>query len=178
VIQCFIQGIPKCTTCGKEGEKDWSEMFANERQLWIYENDSFECKACSVKTQLDKIKYERERKYYEKAKEQLYPRQESQNTLRRIHSNEKWEGTASFYESWRLPSKLAHLMPFMGERKGTGFVGDTSSGHGGDGSGGDGNTPASHAQQLEALDEELEIVEEESLSEDDSIHDGIVLHRG
>ena len=156
-------------------------MSYSERQSWIWEDDSCECKACNVKEKMDKIKYERERRYYEKAKGQLYPKIETQNTLRRIHSNEKWEGTASFYESWRLPSKLGHLLePFLGERKGTGFVGDTASGQSGGasagGTSGDSPLTSSHAQQLEALDEELEIVEEESLSGDESVHSGRGLH--
>lgn len=182
----FKQGMPKCKTCGKEGEKDWSDMFASERELWIWEGDSCECKACSVKEKIDKIKYERERKYYEKAKEQLYPRTETQNHLRRIHSNEKWEGTASFYEAWKLPSSLGHLIqPFIGERKGTGFVGDSTgggqggaegNGDGGGGGGGGVSSASSHHAQFEALEEELEIVEEESLSEDDSVHGGRAPH--
>lgn len=158
-------------------------MYGTERQLWIWDGDSCECRACNAKEVMDKIKYERERKYYEKAKEQLYPRIETENTLRRIHSDERWEGTASFYESWRLPSKLGHLIqPFLGERKGTGFVGDNSgSGQGGaeDGHGagdGSGSSASNHHAQLEALDEELEIVEEEWLSEDGSAHGGQALH--
>jgi hypothetical protein len=155
----------------------------SERQFWFWVDEDCECKACRVKEELDKIKYERERKYYEKAKGQLYPRPDPQNSLRRIHSNEKWEGTASFLESWKLPSKLGQMLqPFIGERKGTGFVGDsTGDGQSGDGGGSAGGADLAaaashHAQQLEALDEELEIVEEESLSEDDSVHGGLALH--
>lgn len=140
-----------------------------------------------MKKKIDQIKYEKDREYYGKAKGQLYPREKPQKTLRKIHSNEKWEGTASFYQSWRLPSTLGHLVqPAIGERKGTGFVGDSKGGGqgGAEGSGGsgDGNgnggdpSPSNHHAQLDALDEELEIVEEESLSEDDSVHGGRVRH--
>ena len=166
-------------------------MTPADRQSWIWpEQDDCECKACRVKTEVDKLKYEKERRYYAKAKGQLYPRTQQKDTLRRIHSNEEWQGTASFYESWRMPSSLAHLFqPFMGERKGTGFVGDSKGtsddggggggGGGGEGGGGSGSGTASsserHAAQLEALDEELEAVEEESLPDDDgSVRGGAV----
>ena len=148
-------------------------MNSSERAQWIWEHEKFECRACRVKAEMDKVKYERERKYYERAKTQLYPREQPKQDLKRLNSEERWEGTPSFYKSWKMPSTLAHLMqPFVGERKGTGFVGDsneTTTGVEGDGAGGS----TTHAQ-LEMLDEEMEMVEEESIrdSDSDSLHSG------
>lgn len=160
-------------------------MSQAERSLWIWPfgDAPCQCRPCFVKGEMEKVKYERERKYYAKAKEQMYPRPEKSETLRRINSRETWEGTQSFYQLWRLPSTLAHMLgPLIGERKGTGFVGDTSgaTATGGDG-GGDGDAggpsqPSSshHAAQLEQLDEELEAVEEESLRGDSEEGEGSV----
>lgn len=151
-------------------------MSAAERALWLWDDDSCECKACNVKEKMEKIKYERERKFYNKAKTELYPRPEPQQNLRRIGSDEHWQNTSSFYQAWRLPSALAHLMSPLTERKGTGFVGDNT-----DAAGNTNDAQGSpQSTQLEQLDEGLEAVEEESLgdsgSEPGSVHSGRSFH--
>lgn len=146
-------------------------MSPAERALWLWDDELCECKPCHVKQKMDQIKYERERKFYSKAKTELYPRTQPQQNLRRIGSDEHWQNTNSFYQSWRLPSTLAHLISPLTERKGTGFVGDNTD------TDGQGNTQGSpQSTQLEQLDEGLEVVEEESLgdseSEQGSVHSG------
>lgn len=155
-------------------KKDW---------IWQEEEKEFTCRECVVKAKYEQVKYEKEREFYGRAKKQVYPRTKPKITLRRIHSNEEWQGTQSFYESWRMPSALKELVETALSplnRKGTGFAGGDS----GDGTqspeaGGVGESGAGPSRNsgmaihMEILEEEAEIVEEESLGSEcssDSAH--------
>lgn len=156
-----------------------------EKGEWFWTSgEECRCRQCTMRRRQEKIKYEKERDYYAKAKEELYPKTQTKQRLKRIKSDEKWEGTHSFYQSWRPPSSLAHLMQAVGfqtpQRKGTGFVGDATGGEATQVEGGNGAAASragiaagpSSRMQLEDLVEEIEEVEEESLASDDSMPSG------
>lgn len=147
-------------------------MSSAERRDWDW-SGSCNCKDCARRQRIEKANFERERLFYKKAKEELYPRGVMKERLKRIESDRTWEGTASFYESWRLPSSLQYILqPFVGERKDTGFVeaesqpNDQAGGH----------AAGVDAGRLESLEKSMEYVEEQDLSDssdnDDSIRAG------
>lgn len=113
-----MQGIPKCASCGKVGDKEWHDMDANEKMQWIWVNrsDPCYCKSCYLKEQIDQVKYEKEREYYKEYKSQAYPKasEQGQPRLHRIESKEKWEGTRSFFASWKASSALHQLFQSYG----------------------------------------------------------------
>jgi hypothetical protein len=171
VVFCVsTQGIPRCEKCGKEGKLNWGDMSYAQQSSWVWEGESLKCKCkeCFRKEKVEKIMYEKEREFYKKAKQELYPKESPKIRLRQIDSEKEWEGTASFYQPWRLPSALEKIIqPLLGDRKPTGAVGinhvdatskpdiniaDRSS--------------SAQRRDLESFaedEEEIEIVEEESL---------------
>jgi hypothetical protein len=177
-----------CQDCGKQGSAGWQELRSRERQQWVWtDGDAAVCKPCATKRRLEAIKYGKERAYYAKVKTKLYPRPQIKAPLRRLRSEEAWEGTASFYQSWRPASSLAELVQaIMGRRKDTGLPEGGPSGEqpqegaaqeggeqraGGGGASGDG-AAAAHAthsrRRLQLLDEELQEVDEEDLESQSS----------
>lgn len=107
------KGRPECQRCGKVGEKEWHVMTNQEKKSWEIFRASAKytllCKPCSRVHEDDDERFEKEREYYSKAKEMLYPKQEHKVRLKRLKSAEVWEGTESFYESYRPPSTIAQL---------------------------------------------------------------------
>lgn len=161
-----IQGIPRCEKCGKEGKINWGDMTYAQQGSWVWEGESLKCKQCYRKEKVEKVMYEKEREFYKKAKEELYPRESPKTRLRQIDSEREWQGTASFYQPWRLPSALEKLIqPLIGDRKPTGAVKVNSSNQS------DGNeiterSSSAERRELETFaegEEEIELVEEESL---------------
>lgn len=145
-------------------------MPSQQRSQWVWQGNDCTCKACALKDRIAHVQYTREREFYAKAKTRLYPKLELKPGLKRLKSAETWEGTHSFYQSWRPASRVVELVQAVMARKGTGFVGDaaaeTEAGSDGNGSntmaaGPDGDCTS--RQHLADLAEELEEVDEESL---------------
>ena len=120
------QGVPVCERCGKKGSKEWHLMSKYEKKKdWKLEGSRLLCSSCGYVNEAEEKRFERDRQYYSRAKEELYPKERHKERLKRLKSNEKWEGTASFYASYRPPSTIAHLVEDTkddGGRKGTGYV--------------------------------------------------------
>lgn len=159
-------GIPECQRCGKVGHKEWHELSPLEKKReWVVlspkEKYTLLCASCSRVYEEEDTKFVKERQYYSKAKTQLYPKVRHKERLKRLKSDEKWDGTASFYASYRPPSTISHLIEEVEEgignmvRKGTDFVGQLTKGNGGSakssGSGG-----VIEEEDESALDEEDE----------------------
>lgn len=159
-----MQGIPECSKCHTKGDKEWHLMNAAEKRQWtIVHGDELICASCNVMTDEERRRYERDRQYYNRAKKELYPKKNYKERLKRLKSDEKWEGTRSFFESWRPPSSLAHLVDSgKGEgRKGTGYVKPTTNGETDEK-----KNSTNSENSFEILHEDLDmtIVEEEMLS--------------
>jgi hypothetical protein len=133
-------GIPECQRCGKVGHKEWHELSPLEKKReWVVlspkEKYTLLCVSCSRVYEEEDTKFVKERQYYSKAKTQLYPKVMHKERLKRLKSDEKWDGTASFYASYRPPSTISHLIEEVEEgignmvRKGTDFVGQLTKGN-------------------------------------------------
>lgn len=138
----------------------------DKKVLWCTERiESYTllCASCRHALVEEASRFQKERHYYSKAKTELYPKQQHKERLKRLKSDEKWEGTASFYASYRPSSAIAHLVNTDGSaggRRGTGFPLGESNGHSSDVSNG-------NESSFDSLHNELEvsIVEEESLGD-------------
>lgn len=156
------QGLPICERCGKQGSTEWHLMSKVEKKKdWSLEGGRLLCSSCGYMSEADAKKFERDRQYYNRAKEELYPKEKPKERLKRLKSNEKWEGTASFYASYRPPSTIAHLVDDTKDgvggvgRKGTGYVAPANKE----------NALDKDKEQLSPFEEDFEmtIVEEEIL---------------
>ena len=133
----------------------------DKKVLWSTERiDSYTllCASCRHALVEEASRFQKERHYYSKAKTELYPKQPHKERLKRLKSDEKWEGTASFYASYRPSSAIAHLVNTEGAggRRGTGFpLGESS------------DVSNGNESSFDSLHNELEvsIVEEESLGD-------------
>lgn len=107
-------GCPECQRCGKVGAKEWHLMTSAEKGMWKMlpssEKYTLLCKSCSNVYKQEEERFQREREYYSNAKAMLYPKTQHTVRLKRLKSAEVWEGTESFYEKYRPPSKIAHLI--------------------------------------------------------------------
>lgn len=151
-------------------------MNSVQKQQWMWDDEICICQTCLSAERIERLKYEKEREFYARAKQQLYPKMEMKQKLKRIKSNEKWDGTSSFYQMWRPPSALAQFFEGLNpaNRKGTGIVGNAANaGAVKDNAASEGVVGSMYdTHQLHQLDEELEMVEEESLSGSESDHGG------
>eukprot|EP00890_Picochlorum_soloecismus_P002807 jgi/Picsp_1/3527/NSC_06365-R1_---NA--- len=166
------QGVPVCERCGKQGTKEWHLMNKFEKKKdWRLEGNTLLCSSCGYVNEADAKKFERERQYYSRAKQELYPKEQHKERLKRLKSNEKWEGTASFYASYRPPSKIAHLVEDTKDglggsgRRGTGYVAPESKR----------NSSDKEKVELSPFEEDLEmtIVEEEILGSREYNEEGL-----
>ncbi|KAI8110222.1 hypothetical protein M9435_001901 [Picochlorum sp. BPE23] len=163
------QGIPECQRCGKRGDTEWHLMESRDKKvLWCTERiESYTllCASCRHALVEEASRFQKERHYYSKAKTELYPKQQHKERLKRLKSDEKWEGTESFYASYRPSSAIAHLVNTTvggGGRRGTGFpLGESQS------NGNSSDVPNGNETSFDSLHNELEvsIVEEESLGD-------------
>lgn len=132
-------GYPECQRCNKVGQKEWQLMSKAEKSMWQMfpssEKYTLLCKSCSKVYMQEDERFEKEREYYSNAKAMLYPKKQHTVRLKRLKSAEVWEGTESFYETYRPPSTIAHLIDEDEgsgiERKGTGMPVKQSSEGGG-----------------------------------------------
>lgn len=149
------QGIPQCQRCGKRGDTEWHLMSSRDKKvLWCTEKiDCYTlvCASCQKALVDEASRFQKERQYYSRAKTELYPKQDHKERLKRLKSDEKWDGTESFYASYRPSSGIAHLVSPDGGRRGTGFPSKEPGNQG----------------SFDSLHNELEvsIVEEESLED-------------
>ena len=134
IVAFAPEGKPECQRCGKVGPKEWHMMTTAEKGMWQIlpssEKYTVLCKSCSSVYKQEDARFEKEREYYSNAKAMLYPKKQHTVRLKRLKSAEVWEGTESFYESYRPPSTIAHLIDTEEgdeeqndglERKGTGM---------------------------------------------------------
>lgn len=117
-MRIYLQGVPRCAACQKEGPKEWQDMSYTERSTWVWldRHDPCYCKECYLREKIEKVKYEKEREYYKEYKQQNYPKpsEAGEPRLHRIHSKQEWAGTRSFFASWRAPSTLTQLFQSYG----------------------------------------------------------------
>ena len=157
-------GIPECQRCGIVGQKEWHEMSPLEKKReWVVlspkEKYTLLCVRCFRVYEEEDTKFVKERQYYSKAKTQLYPKVRHKERLKRLKSDEKWDGTASFYASYRPPSTISHLIEEVEEgignmvRKGTDFVGQLTKSHGGSSGSGSGGGVIEEEDELALEDE-------------------------
>ncbi|KAL4427715.1 hypothetical protein ABPG75_001804 [Micractinium tetrahymenae] len=104
-------GLPRCRICGREAPAPWNQLDTEERGRWIWHGRGVACRKCVVGKRLERMKYEKEREEFARAKEEFYPKPTLGVTpLRRLKSGQQWEGTSSFSSSWRPSSSLRRLM--------------------------------------------------------------------
>ncbi|KAL4856899.1 hypothetical protein ACK3TF_002941 [Chlorella vulgaris] len=131
------KAAPICRVCKAQAPLPWNKLDPTERASWVWEGDTAMCRKCVVVGRLDQIQFEKDRKRYKAAKEEMYPKvtEGIKPSLKRLNSKEQWDNSSSFYSDWRPPSTLKRLLSairlaqaedpkqFMGmQRKGTGFV--------------------------------------------------------
>lgn len=131
------KAAPICRVCKAQAPLPWNKLDPTERASWVWEGDTAMCRKCVVVGRLDQIQFEKDRKRYKAAKEEMYPKvtEGAKPNLKRLNSGEQWDNSSSFYSDWRPPSTLKRLLSairlaqaedpkqFMGmQRKGTGFV--------------------------------------------------------
>lgn len=125
------------------------------------------CASCRHALVEEASRFQKERQYYSKAKTELYPKQAHKERLKRLKSDEKWDGTESFYASYRPSSAIEHLVTKEGGgRRGTGFPLGESDAKGGASNGKDSSFDSLHNEL------EVSIVEEESLGDIHLIEEG------
>lgn len=114
IVTFAPEGCPECQRCGKVGSTEWHMMTRGEKGLWDIlpssEKYTLLCKPCGRVYRQEDERFEKEREYYSNAKAMLYPKTQHRIRLKRLKSSEVWEGTESFYESYRPPSTIAHLV--------------------------------------------------------------------
>lgn len=154
---------PKCNVCGVSGKEPWGRLSTQQRNYWSQRGSELVCRKCAAGNKTRKDLLNEERTKLKKLKDKLYPKVEHHTTLKKIKSGEGWQNTQSFYESWRPASFLAPLVNMA--RKATGTPQDLHA------PAAEPFTQASYVQhaqhamakQLDEIEEDMVIVEEESI---------------
>ncbi|KDD73962.1 hypothetical protein H632_c1694p1 [Helicosporidium sp. ATCC 50920] len=106
----------ECHRCHKNGMGKWKNISRSNMKDWTRYHGKTMCASCKTAAKEDHREFVRQRKYFARLKERIYPRSGNSLTqMRAIVSGVEWLNTRSFIQG--LSSQPQESLPYLGSPK-------------------------------------------------------------